>query len=164
MIQIRPFNSDDAITFHRWYHDERLSHFYRGFIYGASVSDCEKAPDVMRGHVFVMLKDDEYLGALTLADIDRVLRVYRLGMLTDPEHQHQGVAKTLLNWGLRWAFDKMNAHKVVVEVMASDERTVQGTRAAGFIQEGLKRKQVYLDGCFHDELLFGMLQEDYRKV
>lgn len=163
---IRPFNSGDAKTFYRWYHDKRLSHFYRGFIYGVSLEQCKNAVELLKGHILVGLHPEtcEPVGAVTLADRDRILRVYKLGLLVDPDHQHQNYGKDLLTYGLKWAFETMNAHRVVAEVICEDDRTMNGVRKAGFIAEGLSRQTMYLDGKYYDEAVFSMLRPDYERV
>lgn len=163
---IRPFNSGDAKTFYRWYHDKRLAHFYRGFIYGVSLEQCKDAVGLLKGHILMGLHPEtcEPVGAVTLADKDRILRIYKLGLLVDPDHQHQNYGKKLLAYGLEWAFDTMNAHRVVAEVMSDDHRTLNGVVKAGFVLEGASRQTIFMDGKYTDETVLSMLRPDYERV
>lgn len=158
---LQPFNADFAATFQRWYHDPRLSHFYRGFVQGASLRDCTRAAELMRGHVLVGIQDGKLVGAASLADTDAVLRIFKFGLFVDPDCQHKGIGKLILDGALKWAFDKMNAHKVFFEIMNCDERILKGAKAAGFIHEGTKRSSVFLDGNFYNEEVFSLLNDEY---
>jgi len=150
----------------RWYHEPELSHYFRGFLKGASFEECANAPAMIRAHLLVGFPDGPGLlpvGLVSLADMDTVLRVYRLGLLVDPKEQHKGYGKDLLEAGLKWAFYKMNAHKVVFEVMSSDDRILRGIEPAGFVYEGTRRQSVYLDGKLYDEKVYSLLQSEYRE-
>ena len=160
----RPFNSDDARTFYRWYHDPRLAAYFRGFTHGASLQQCANAPDYMQAHILVGEDSDgQLLGAITFADRDRILRIYKMGLFVDPDQQHQGVGRELLELGLEWAFDRMNAHKVVAEFMARDGRIIKGAKEAGFTEEGVSRQSCFFNGVLHDEVIISILQSEYDR-
>jgi len=163
-MMLRPFNADDALTFYRWYHDRRLTHYFRGFIHGASVAQCANAPQLIRGHILVGIDPDtqQLVGAVSLADLDSILRIYKLGLLVDPDWQHLGFGKALLTGGVEWAFNVMNAHKILIEIVAGDSRVIHGAEQAGFQHEGTLRETCYIDGRFHDEVVYGLLQREYR--
>jgi RimJ/RimL family protein N-acetyltransferase len=161
-MKIIPFNAEYGIAMWHWYHDPRLSHYFRGFVGGITVQQAANAPALLRAHVLLGVEDRKAVGQVTLADADTILRIYKLGLMVAPDAGHKGVGKELLAEGIRWGFDTMNAHKIFVEVMAEDTRTRLGVERAGFTLEGFKRQSVYLDGKFSDEVVFSMLQSDYR--
>lgn len=170
---IRQFNADDAFAFYCWYHDKRLSHFFRGFLTGVSLEQCKNAPQFLRGHILVGVLEgnepyatpedkDRLVGAVTLADRDPILRIYKLGLLVHPEFQQHGLGKDLMAAGIEWSFNTMNAHKIMLEILDQDQRVITGAEAAGFTREGLSRKSAYLDGKFCNEVIFSMLREEYH--
>lgn len=161
---VRPFNEEDASTLYRWYHDKRHENFFRDATYGLSVEQCRQAPHWLRMAILIGLSPDDptcRLGMVTFADVNKRIRVYRVGLLVDPEFQHCGVGKDLTAAGLEWAFNTMCAHRVVCEALSQDTRTVQGVRRAGFTHEGTARESVFLRGEFCNEEGFSMLRSEY---
>ena len=160
---IRPANSSDALTWYRWYHDKRMSHFFRGFLMGASVDDCADITRLLKAHV-IMGFDEETgkpIGAMNFADTDYLLRIYRTGLLIDPEFQHKGLGKELGDKCLEWAFNTMNAHKLFCEILAEDERLITGVKYMGFREEGFKRESCFFDGKVRSEVLLSILKTDW---
>ena len=166
MLYLRPFNADDAKIFHRWYHDERLSAYFRGFVSGISLEQCRQASRFMKAHILVGCDSETHrpVGATTFADSDLVLRVYKMGMLIDPEHQHKSYGRHLTFQSVTWAFEKMNAHKIFIEMLTSDKRLVGGSEKAGFVFEGTKRQSCYHNGIIQDEHLYSMLRPEYESI
>jgi len=62
---------------------------------------------------------------------------------------------------LSWAFSVLGAHRVELEVLASNSRAINCYRACGFRQEGIRREAgLYPDG-WKDLILMGVLQSEY---
>lgn len=177
-MRLLPFNADCAPTWWNWYHKQQLARFFRGFVQGVTIKQCAEIPAMMRSHILMGISEGEneevesaqkivagqFVGAISLADIDPILRIYRLGLLVDPGFQQQNFGRQLLDLGVKWAFNKMNAHKIVAEVLVDDERIIRGAKSHGFISEGINRKSIFLDGKFYDQNILTMLQEDYRRL
>lgn len=161
-MQIRPFNASDGQAWHAWYHDERLAHYFRGYTQGVTLEQCCNAPYLMKANILVGIDaDGNRVGAVSLADTDRIIRIYRFGLLVDPGFQGFGYGKDLTEGALNWAFGTMNAHKVYGEILEKDSRIIGGSFLAGFEIEGVKKKSVYLNGEYHNEVVISILREDY---
>lgn len=162
-FKIMPFDPSDGVTFFKWYHDPAYGHYFRGFVHGATLEQCINAPALLRANIRVAVTDKETrIGCVSLAETQPILRVYRLGLLVDKDYQHTGVGKRLLEDGVDWAFNTMNAHKVYVEVLAGDTRVLAGAKSFGFKEEGVLRQNQYLDGALHDEVTLGILRSEYK--
>lgn len=59
------------------------------------------------------------------------------------------------------AFDSLGAHRLWLDVFATNARALHVYRKAGFRQEGTLREAIYRDGEFHTLLLFAMLDREY---
>jgi RimJ/RimL family protein N-acetyltransferase len=163
-FSITPFNASDANAIFRWYHDPAYSHYFRGFVNGVSIEQCMNAPALLRSNILIAVNEHEKrVGLVSLADTSNILRIYRLGLIVDKTAQHTGIGKALLERGIEWAFDFMNAHKVVCEILVEDERVIEGAKRAGFIYEGTLRQSQYLNGEFKDEAVYSMLHAEFNK-
>jgi diamine N-acetyltransferase len=59
------------------------------------------------------------------------------------------------------AFDSLGAHRLWLDVFATNARALHVYRKAGFRQEGILLEAIYRDGEFHTLLLLAMLDREY---
>ncbi|SIS80894.1 Acetyltransferase (GNAT) family protein [Kroppenstedtia eburnea] len=65
---------------------------------------------------------------------------------------------------LRFIFEEMNLHKVKLEVFEFNPRAIRVYEKCGFRQEGRLREEIFRYGRYHDVLVMGLLQEEYRST
>jgi RimJ/RimL family protein N-acetyltransferase len=63
---------------------------------------------------------------------------------------------------LDYAFNRLNLRKVNSYFLAFNERSRRLHVALGMKQEGVRRKEDYFNGEYHDELLFGVFREEWE--
>lgn len=164
MITLHAFNAADGPTWHRWYHDKRLENYFRGYIQGVTVEQCCNAPFLMKSHILVGTNEcGDTVGAASFADTDKILRIFKFGLLVDPDVQYHGYGKVIMEQGLKWAFNTMNAHKVIADFLEQETRLFRGAELSGFKSEGVSRKSVYLNGEFHNETRIAILKDEYEQ-
>lgn len=163
-MKVTPYNSDYADIFLRWFHDPRLRNFFRGFTRGCSKLDATNAEAFMHAHLLLAFDDivTEPVGLVSLADKNPILRIYKLGLLVTPEQQSKKYAIPIFQEGLKWAFNRMSAHKVKMEVLASDTR-LSNYLDENYALEGEFEAEAFIDGKFHNERSYGILQRHYRE-
>lgn len=86
---------------------------------------------------------------------------FSLGLSIFREHQRQGYASEAIRIILRYGFNELRCHKCNSACLASNEASAQMHRKLGFREEGRRREIFYIAGRYEDELLFGMLKEEY---
>jgi [ribosomal protein S5]-alanine N-acetyltransferase len=74
----------------------------------------------------------------------------------------QGYGREALGGLLRLAFDRLRLRRVGAQVYAFNERSLRLFEAAGFTREGVLRGNVEKDGAPADEVVFGMLREEWE--
>lgn len=112
-----------------------------------------------------------YLIIRTLTDDQRIGMVsyrgsqgghYMLGgAIGDPELWRRGYAADAFMVLVDFLFHTCNAHKVQSTVMAYNEGSIRLHSRGGFVCEGVLRKHAYLDGQWHDAVLWAMLREEF---
>ncbi len=50
-----------------------------------------------------------------------------------------------------------------LEVHASNERAIRAYRSCGFVEEGRMREHIWLDGRYLDNVLMGVLRDEWRR-
>jgi len=67
-------------------------------------------------------------------------------------------ARLIINYG----FQQLNLHRVSSAAVAFNERSIKLHKNLGFREEGRSRQAVFRNGQYHDEVLVGMLREEWK--
>ena len=73
----------------------------------------------------------------------------------------RGLGREITRLVLAWAFDELGAHRVELQVLASNSRAINCYLACGFRQEGVRREaELYPDG-WKDFIMMGVLRSQH---
>lgn len=64
---------------------------------------------------------------------------------------------TLLNY----AFNELNLRKICSEVLGFNKRSLKYNEKCGYRQEGVRRRQIFKEGKYHDEILIAVFKEKW---
>jgi RimJ/RimL family protein N-acetyltransferase len=105
--------------------------------------------------------DGHCIGSAGLrVDADQHCATYTVGLFV-AGLRGQGLGSETTRLVLSWAFGELGAHRVELQVLASNARAVNCYLACGFRQEGTRREaELYPDG-WKDFIVMGLLQSEY---
>jgi RimJ/RimL family protein N-acetyltransferase len=105
--------------------------------------------------------DGRCIGSAGLrVDPDQHRATYAVGLFV-PALRGQGLGREVTRLLLAWAFDMLGAHRVELEVLASNSRAINCYLACGFCQEGVRREaELYPDG-WKDFILMGIVRSEH---
>jgi diamine N-acetyltransferase len=78
-------------------------------------------------------------------------------------HPGQGLGQRALHALMAHAFQKLRAHRLWLDVFATNTRALHIYRKTGFREDGVFREAIYRDGEFHTLLLFSILDQEYAQ-
>lgn len=113
-------------------------------------------------HFAITSDQDEYLGTISLKNIDPINQNAEYAVSTRKKAHGTGAAAAATKELLHYAFKKLGLHRVYLNVLAANSRAVRFYEKIGFVREGVSRQHLYLRGQFHDLVWFGMNREDYE--
>lgn len=90
-------------------------------------------------------------------------RIATMAIIIGPEFQDQGLGREALQLGLRFVFEEMGAHKAELQTWSYNARALHLYASVGFAEEGRRRAAVFHRGAFHDQVLLGLLEDEYRR-
>ncbi len=93
------------------------------------------------------------VGYVQLTNMDFVHGTAELGICLDEAARGQGHASVALRLLEQYGHDVFNIRKIILRVMASNERAIALYTRACFRQVGLLRQHFYQRGTFHDVLI-----------
>ncbi|KMV66953.1 GCN5 family acetyltransferase, partial [bacteria symbiont BFo2 of Frankliniella occidentalis] len=92
--------------------------------------------------------------------IERSDSIAEVGFILKPEFQGKGYGSESLKDIIQFALTHYQYHKLVATVTSGNEASRRTLASAGFLQEGILRKNYYLKGSWQDDWLFGLLREE----
>lgn len=88
--------------------------------------------------------------------------IFEIGWFADVAHLGQGFVTEAAKLALKWLFEDLHAHKVIVTTDDTNVKSYMVAERCGFIKEGCHRmRKKSRDGVWTSTLYYGMLKEDY---
>ena len=112
--------------------------------------------------LFAIEADGKLVGDCQLQMRDRRSQVSSLGIaIYDPDYVGKGYGREALALLVDWAFRVQNYQRLWLGVFSNNERAIRCYRAVGFVEEGRQRRQMYVGGEYVDNILMGLLREEW---
>ena len=101
------------------------------------------------------------VGRISLGGISRgALQNAYLGYGVDIEHGGRGIATKAVTLAVEVAFEDLGLHRVQAAVVPENTASARVLEKAGFREEGLARRYLFLDGQWKDHRMFALTSDD----
>jgi ribosomal-protein-alanine N-acetyltransferase len=165
-VELRAIERTDLRTIWRWYNDVELELLAGGDIRPQTFKQMEAHFEKeLKEHApmrFAIVVDGVLIGACGLWDWDDALSLRLAIAIGEKSYWGKGYGRDAVNTLLDYAFRHRNAHKVWLEVLANNERAIRAYKSCGFIAEGRIRDNAWRDGHYVDELVMGILRDEWE--
>ncbi len=105
--------------------------------------------------------DDEFLGRLTLFNLNERNHSIEIGYMIGPPHRRQGFTREALTLLLPHLFERENINKVTAQTGAFNGPSIALLEHFGFQLEGRLRQHHWYDGVLYDDLLYSLLAAEF---
>jgi RimJ/RimL family protein N-acetyltransferase len=103
----------------------------------------------------------DYVGGVSLHSRDEKNGLFGFGIVIERQYRGQGYAEDAVRIVLRYGFWERRYQKCNSACLHSNEASIRLHKKLGFLEEGRRRRQVFLNGEYHDDVLFGMTREEF---
>src|SRR4029077_17926825 len=104
--------------------------------------------------------DGAFIGGTGLHELDRRNRRWSWGIWTaPPQRWGRGYGTDACRLSVRFAFWELGMAKVCLAVYQGNDRARRCYEKAGFGVEGVRRRQLWRDGAWHDETLMAVFAD-----
>lgn len=86
---------------------------------------------------------------------------FSFGVVVSREHRRKGYAEEAARILLRYAFWERRYQKCNSACVHTNEASIRFHRKLGFLEEGRRRRQIFFNGDYHDDILFGLTREEF---
>lgn len=109
------------------------------------------------------LKDNRYIGGCGVNSIDWKNSVALIGIfIGDKDYLGKGYGTDAMKTLIKFIFDQMNLNKIKLQVFSFNERAIKSYQKCGFKKEGILRSEIFRDGKYYDEIVMGLLRDEYK--
>ncbi|MHA1669941.1 MAG: GNAT family N-acetyltransferase [Promethearchaeota archaeon] len=110
-------------------------------------------------------KDQKAIGDAGIFDINWFNRSAKMGlMIGEPDYWGHHVGTEATRILVTYAFNELNLNKLYGEIFSPNTGSIRCAEKNGFIQEGILKKDVYINGKYEDTFVYSLLKEDWLKL
>ncbi|MDO4740067.1 MAG: GNAT family protein [Eubacteriales bacterium] len=168
-VRLRAMEETDGGLFYEILHAEEVQRNEAEIRLPASRASCDAfaAEQAAKGNnepapfLVIENEDGQAVGLATPSLEDSRAGVFACGMCILPAFQRRGYAADALRVIWRYYFEEMRCVKFNASVYSYNEASNAMCRRIGLTQEGRRRKVIYAGGAYHDEILYGLTDEEY---
>ena len=110
----------------------------------------------------VAAEGGELLGTANIWGIDTHNRFAHLGMGLRPAARGKGYGTDVVAVLCHYGFVVRSLHRLQIETLADNAPMLRAAESNGFVREGVLRSSAWVMGEFLDEVLLGLLAEDWK--
>jgi RimJ/RimL family protein N-acetyltransferase len=109
-------------------------------------------------------KEGKAIGTIDADTIDKRNRNLMVGIsIYDSKNRRRGYGSEALKLLLDFAFLELNMHRVYLGCFAFNQKTYSIYERIGFKKEGTNRCFIYRNGSYYDEIVMGILKNEWLK-
>jgi RimJ/RimL family protein N-acetyltransferase len=105
--------------------------------------------------------DGTHVGAISYHTRHPKNGTFSFGITVRAGNRKMGYAEDALRILLRYAFHQRRYQKCNSACLHTNTASIRLHQKVGFFEEGRRRRQLFMNGEYHDELLFGMTREEF---
>jgi len=167
-VLLREYRADDFASIRAWVTDPEASSHLTGVFDPPHTEEMTRAfldsvlkrtnPDLYH-FIIARHADESYLGQVDLRVKDRVAGRADFGIvIPDRGNRGKGYGSEAIRLLVGFAFDRLNLHRVELEVFADNSQAIGVYERLGFVHEGRHRDYFYRDGTHRDAVTMAIIR------
>lgn len=169
-IYLRPVEVEDVPVLQKWVNDPEVNQYLGVYLPYNAVREREWVEGLYKDPanvvlVIALIEGDRPIGNCGLHQLrmDPPNRCAELGIVIgEPEFQNRGYGAEAMRLLCGYGFNRLNLHRIGLRVYEYNRRAIRCYEKVGFRREGALREGRFLDGRWHDVVLMGLLEHEFR--
>lgn len=175
-VVLVPFEEENGADIERWMSDPYYKFYFKNMPEMLNRAQLKVFPGCMGMSVFMIYEKGQYfaapqmgfrpipLGLVSWDNVRLVAKTCEIGFIIDKDWSAKHLGKESLFLFLNYLFGRLGFHKVtgVIAEQATDTEA-KLAQNAGFKFEGIVRDNFYLDGTWHNEKRYSILETEWKE-
>ncbi|KLO21664.1 acetyltransferase [Marinitoga sp. 1197] len=106
-------------------------------------------------------EDNKYIGGCGIVSVDWKNSVTTVGIFLGKPFWNKGYGTDAMKVLINFIFNEMNVNKVKLHVFSFNKRAIKSYEKVGFKIEGILREEIFREGKYHDEIIMGLLRNEW---
>jgi RimJ/RimL family protein N-acetyltransferase len=116
------------------------------------------------GYFAIQDEQGHLVGRVDYEHLDPVDRTVELMiMIGDRGSRGRGIGSDALRTLIHHLFTDRQIERVGLTVLAGNAPAIRTYEKLGFVREGVRREDVWIDGAWHDQLVMGLLKSEFHE-
>jgi len=111
----------------------------------------------------IIFNKKEYVGMVSIFNIDYKNRNSEIGIYIVPDQQHKGYAQEAIKMILNFVFLELNMHKVYALIYKTNILSLSFFKLLGFKYESIDKEAIYSQGKFIDIEKYSIFKKDFME-
>lgn len=167
---LRPLNKEtDLENVCRWINDREVTQFLNTQLPQMRQNEEQWFDDLVKNKNDIVLAletlQGNFIGTMGLHHFNWHDRTAITGTLIgEKEYWGQGYGTDAKMFLLNYAFNSLNLHRISSSAIAFNKSSLNYNLKCGYQIEGRRRQQFFRDGKYWDEIMIGVLKEEFEPV
>lgn len=110
----------------------------------------------------VETSEGEFVGFVAISDINEQSGTFSTVSFILEDHRRKGHAERAKDLMLRYMFEERRFQKYNTACLESNTAIIAHLRKLGCTEEGRRRRNVYTNGQYYDQIVFGLTKEEWE--
>lgn len=161
-MKLRPVEVKDIEWFRKFALDEELQEYFRQQGQFWMYTD-NQLLQLLSNHYIIDKEDGKAVGVVCIGKINQTHAQAEIGVaIVKGDYNRSLLAVNALKQLIGYCFTNLRLERIFCPVLSHRKDLIKLASAYGFKVEGVMRKNVYWQNKFHDEVLLGLLKEEYE--
>lgn len=126
--------------------------------------DMQKENNDIYNFAIETLEDGIYIGGCGINKYDWKNGTAEVGIfIGNQQFRSKGYGTDAMGVLIDFIFSQTNINRIQLSTFSFNERAYKSYLKCGFKDEGRLRQKIFRNGKYHDEILMGLLREEYKK-
>ena len=170
-IRLRALEKSDLPKVWEWLNDEEGMWFWAEPSYTPSLAEVEQRLAGSQGvashsckQFIIETQEGIPIGRIFYDHLDTKHQRTEVGIqIGEKEYWGKGYGTDAMIAFLNYLFNELRLHRVYLHLQSYNTRALKCYEKCGFIQEGVLRRHSFARGKYHDDLMMGILRDEFNQ-
>jgi RimJ/RimL family protein N-acetyltransferase len=173
LVRLRPLEPEDADNYYRWLNDADVKQYLAQRYFISRTAEVEwlrarsGSPMAYDNVTFAVetLAQGRHIGSVGIHDTRAEDRKATVGIVIGAKDLwDKGYGTDAMRTLLRFMFEEMNLHRVMLHVDERNDRAIAAYKKCGFREEGRMRHDRFALGRYWDTVVMSILEDEFRAL